>query len=223
MKLLGWLGAIAVVAAAALGLAYMNREAIFIMIAHSQLPHVAANRPVTWQQGPASPPTGRRPPNIVFILADDMGYNDITFNGGGVAGGLVPTPNINSIGHEGVAFVNGYDGNATCAPSRAAIMTGRYATRFGFEFTPAPVAFEKMVGTEYDQDDIVLPRFFPDKLKDMPPGTTKGGAGGQHAGGAHQRDHDPGAVEIAGLSHPAFRQVAPGRGAWDPPRGEGVR
>ncbi len=176
MKLLTWLGAIVVAAAALLGLAYLNREAIFIMIAHTQLPHVEPNHPVVWQQGPSTPPSGRRPPNIVFILADDMGYNDITFNGGGVAGGLVPTPNIDSIGREGVDFTSGYDGNATCAPSRAAIMTGRYATRFGFEFTPAPVAFEKMVGTQYDQDDIVIPHFFADRLKDMPPGTTKGGA-----------------------------------------------
>ena len=81
-----------------------------------------------------------------------------------------------SIGREGVNLAAGYDGNATCAPSRAAIMTGRYATRFGFEFTPAPVAFQKMVGTEKADGDIVGPHFFADRLKDMPPGTTKGGA-----------------------------------------------
>jgi arylsulfatase A-like enzyme len=109
---------------------------------------------------------------VIVILADDMGFNDITFNGGGVAGGLVPTPNIDSLGHDGVSFANGYDGNATCAPSRATIMTGRNATRFGFEFTPAPVAFEKMVGSEGAAGDIVLPRFYPDRLKDMPPGST---------------------------------------------------
>jgi len=176
MRIGRWIvGGMAVVAAA-LGLAWLNREAIFIAIAHSQLPHVAPNHPVQWAQGPAQPPAGERPPNIVLILADDLGYNDITFNGGGVAGGLVPTPNIDSIGHDGVSFAAGYDGNATCAPSRAAIMTGRNVTRFGFEFTPAPVAFERMVGTQHDQDDIVLPRFFPDRLKDMPPGTTKGAA-----------------------------------------------
>jgi arylsulfatase A-like enzyme len=107
---------------------------------------VQPNRPVVWQQGPATAPTGEQPPNIVFILADDLGYNDTTFNGGGVAGGVVPTPNIDSISKDGVTFVNGYAGNATCAPSRAAIMTGRYATRFGFEFTPTPRAFSQIVG-----------------------------------------------------------------------------
>jgi arylsulfatase A-like enzyme len=112
---------------------------------------IAANHPVKWEDGPAvaAEPPAKRPPNIVLILADDLGYNDITLNGGGVAHGAVPTPNINSIAREGVAFPNGYAGNATCAPSRAAIMTGRFATRFGFEFTPAPVAFEKLIST-YD-------------------------------------------------------------------------
>lgn len=59
----------------------------------------------------------------------------------------MPTPNIDAIAANGAVFVNGYAGNATCAPSRAAIMTGRYATRFGFEFTPAPVAFHRLVGS----------------------------------------------------------------------------
>ena len=110
---------------------------------------IQPGRPVQWQEGPAAAAAApeQRPPNIVLILADDLGYNDITLNGGGVAGGAVPTPNINSIAHEGVVFTNGYAGNATCAPSRAAIMTGRYATRFGFEFTPAPVAFMKLIST----------------------------------------------------------------------------
>jgi arylsulfatase A-like enzyme len=180
MKAWAWIGGVAVVIAVALGAAAMNREAIFMMIAHSQLPQVAPNHPVTWARGPDAPPSGDRPPNIILILADDMGYNDITFNGGGIAGGLVPTPNIDSIGHDGVDFRNGYDGNATCAPSRATIMTGRYATRFGFEFTPAPVAFQRMVGTEADPGSIVKPSFFGDRVKDMPPGTTKGADAANH-------------------------------------------
>jgi arylsulfatase A-like enzyme len=113
---------------------------------------IEPNRTITWQAGPQSATLSadRRPPNVILILADDMGYNDITLNGGGVAGGAVPTPNIDSIARDGVRFLNGYAGNATCAPSRAALMTGRYATRFGFEFTPAPVAFEKLIGRFYN-------------------------------------------------------------------------
>jgi len=172
MRLWTWLGAIVLVIALALGAAYANRATLLAVVAHARLPHVAPNHPVTWAQGPETAAPGARPPNVVFILADDMGYNDITFNGGGVARGAVPTPNIDSIGHDGVDFTNGYCGNATCAPSRAAIMTGRYPTRFGFEFTPAPVAFEKMVGTEAEPGALVKPKFFKDRLKQMPPGST---------------------------------------------------
>jgi arylsulfatase A-like enzyme len=172
MKLWTWLAGLALAVAVALGWAATHKQAVFMFIAHLRLPHVEPNHDVAWSEGPATAPNGPRPPNVIVILADDMGFNDITFNGGGVADGLVPTPNIDSLGHNGVSFTNGYDGNATCAPSRATIMTGRYATRFGFEFTPAPVAFEKMVGSEGAPGDIVLPRFYPDRLKDMPPGST---------------------------------------------------
>ncbi len=172
MKLWTWLVGTLAAIALALGGAYLNRATILAMVAHSRLPHVDLNRPVTWAQGPAAPPMGIRPPNVIFILADDLGYNDITFNGGGVANGAVPTPNIDSIGRDGVNFSRGYAGNATCAPSRAALMTGRYATRFGFEFTPAPVAFQKMVGTEKEAGTIAKPSFFQDRVKHMPPGST---------------------------------------------------
>ena len=164
MKIWAWIAAVGLVIALGLGWAATHQEAVLLMIARTQVPHIEPNRPVTWAQGPATPPAGARPPNVVLILADDMGFNDITFNGGGIAGGAVPTPNIDSIGHEGVSFDNGYDGNATCAPSRATIMTGRYATRFGFEFTPAGIPFQKVVGTSSDQDDFVLPQFFADGL-----------------------------------------------------------
>ena len=53
------------------------------------------------------------------ILADDLGWNDLTFQGGGVAGGSVPTPHIDSLARDGVSFANGYAANGTCAPSRA--------------------------------------------------------------------------------------------------------
>ena len=101
---------------------------------------VGPNVPVEWDSGSdsAGRESGERPPNIVLILADDLGWNDLAFGGGGVADGTVPTPNIDSLAAEGANFVNGYAANGTCAPSRAAIMSGRYGTRFGFEFTPLP-------------------------------------------------------------------------------------
>ncbi|HET6524117.1 sulfatase-like hydrolase/transferase [Sphingopyxis sp.] len=101
---------------------------------------VQPNRAVAWQQGPAKAPEGQRPPNIILIVADDLGYNDISLNGGGVAG-VVKTPNIDALAREGVDFTTAYAANATCSPSRAAMMTGRYPTRFGFEYTAVPVEF----------------------------------------------------------------------------------
>ena len=101
---------------------------------------------VTWQRSaPHEFPNTDRPPNIIVILADDLGWNDVSFYGGGIGKGIVQTPNIDRIATEGVHFNNGYAGNATCAPSRAALLTGRYPTRYGFEFTPAPSVMMQMV------------------------------------------------------------------------------
>ncbi|MBL0916189.1 MAG: sulfatase, partial [Sphingopyxis sp.] len=55
---------------------------------------VQANRPVVWEQGPKTAPAGQRPPNVILIVADDLGINDISLYGGGLAGGIVKTPNI---------------------------------------------------------------------------------------------------------------------------------
>jgi len=106
-------------------------------------PRVGPPREVVWDAGPARAAVtpNDRPPNIVVILADDLGWNDLSFQGGGVGDGQVKTPRIDSIARDGVSFSAGYAANATCAPSRAAIMTGRYPTRSGFEFTPAGVPF----------------------------------------------------------------------------------
>ncbi len=131
---------------------------------------IAANRPMVWEQGPAKPaaPSAARPPNIVVIVADDLGYNDLSFAGGGVANGAVPTPSIDSIAQQGVEFTRGYAGNATCAPSRAAILTGRYPTRFGFEFTPAPKTFMRLIARR-GHDAARPPRYFAERESDVPP------------------------------------------------------
>ncbi len=106
---------------------------------------IGENVPVVWDAAPAGPARAGGPPNVVVIVADDLGYNDLGFAGGGVAGGAVPTPRIDSIARDGIQFTRGYTGNATCAPSRAAILTGRYPTRYGFEFTPVPKQFSRVI------------------------------------------------------------------------------
>jgi uncharacterized sulfatase len=57
----------------------------------------------------------------------------------------VSTPSIDSLARDGVHFSAGYSANGTCAPSRAALMSGRYGTRFGFEFTPTPPGMSRIV------------------------------------------------------------------------------
>ncbi len=128
------------------------------------------NQQIDWSQGPATAerPPDQRPPNIIVIVADDLGWNDLTFAGGGVAGGRMPTPNIDSIANDGVRFMSGYSGSGTCAPSRAAIMSGRYPTRFGFEFTPTPKGMGYLVSRFYSRPGILRPpHTFPERGEEM--------------------------------------------------------
>ena len=76
------------------------------------------------------PPAAPRPhsPNIVFILADDMGYGDIGANGDWNA---APTPHLDAIAREGVRFTDGYVTAPSCGPSRHGLFTGAYPQRFG--------------------------------------------------------------------------------------------
>src|SRR5205807_6246151 len=78
---------------------------------------------------------GARKPNIVFILGDDLGYCDVSMYGCQE----IPTPNIDSIGKNGIRFTNAYVSAPVCSPSRAGLMTGRYQQRFGFEFNAGPL------------------------------------------------------------------------------------
>lgn len=129
---------------------------------------IAATHAVKWAAGPETPPVEKRPPNIILIVVDDLGINDLTSTGAGIAGGLVPTPNIDSIAGQGTKFTQGYAGNATCSPSRAAMMTGRYPTRFGFEFTSVPVAFARNLGDPVP-GRLQQPIYHPEREKDIPP------------------------------------------------------
>ena len=91
----------------------------------------------------------RAKPNILVIVADDLGYGDI-----GVQGGkAVPTPNIDKLAKSGVRCTSGYVSAPYCSPSRAGLLTGRYQTRFGHEFNPH-VGDEGKLGLPLDQRTI---------------------------------------------------------------------
>ncbi len=136
-----------VVAGAALYASVGKSGLLLLYVKYALHQDYGPTQPTAWQSGPDAS-GDKRPPNVILIVADDLGFNDITHYGGGIADGKVPTPNIDSIAAQGADCRNGYSGNATCAPSRAAMMTGRYATRFGFEFTPAPKQFMKVITNE---------------------------------------------------------------------------
>lgn len=97
---------------------------------------VAENQEIEWATADSGLKEDK--PNIILILADDLGFNDVSYYNGGAADGSLLTPHIDSLAKEGVAFLNGYAASPVCSPSRAAIMTGRYSSRYGFEFTPYP-------------------------------------------------------------------------------------
>jgi arylsulfatase A-like enzyme len=69
-------------------------------------------------------------PNVIWIVVDDLGYYDTDLYG---ENGSVEAPHIKSLAEEGVLFTQGFTTSPVCSPSRAAILTGRYNQRFGFE------------------------------------------------------------------------------------------
>ncbi|MCE5328619.1 MAG: sulfatase-like hydrolase/transferase [Planctomycetaceae bacterium] len=73
-----------------------------------------------------------RRPNILLIVADDLGYGELSCQGCKD----IPTPHIDSIAAAGVRFTQGYVSAPLCSPSRAGLATGRYQQRFGHEFNP---------------------------------------------------------------------------------------
>jgi len=135
---------------------------------------VSEPRDIPWKQGPSASTTTNleRPPNIILIVADDLGYNDISTFGGGI----VQTPSIDRLAKEGAVFNQSYSGASTCAPSRAMMMTGRYPIRTGFEFTPTPAGMGKAVSfISGGMDNNLPPGFYDEEMEaNQPPYQLKG-------------------------------------------------
>ena len=114
------------------------KDLLFWLLVQTAAPkdNVGPNQEIVWQQGPDIRSDDR--PNIIVIVADDLGINDMTDYDDLDPSGTMDTPNIDFIANSGIKFKNAYSGSATCAPSRGMIVTGRYATSTGYEFTPVP-------------------------------------------------------------------------------------
>ncbi|WP_417444461.1 sulfatase-like hydrolase/transferase [Joostella sp.] len=89
-------------------------------------------------------------PNVVLILADDLGYNDVSFNGSKE----IPTPNIDKIAEQGVRFTNAYVSYAVCGPSRAGLITGRFQDRFGFGLNPLYAPKDPQMGLPLSEETL---------------------------------------------------------------------
>ena len=150
------------------GAAYLFRIELMLAgmsLASERRTPTGPTQEVPWARAPAAERSADPRPNVVLIVADDLGWNDLSFNGGGIAGGSVPTPHINSLAAEGVNFVNGYAGQGTCAPSRAMLMTGRYGSRFGFEYTPTPAGMSTAL--QMMLEDSNPPAYWPEVSRDI--------------------------------------------------------
>ncbi len=87
----------------------------------------------------AEPAGAAKPPNVLIILADDLGWNDVSIHGGR----LVETPNIDSIAKDGVRFEQSYAASSICTVSRSGLLTGRDPRRIGVEFNPSTPGFAR--------------------------------------------------------------------------------
>lgn len=147
-----------------LGLLYVNRLYVlqYSLGWYTDIMHPReATHPVAWDKGPDTPsaPVAQRPPNVIVILADDLGINDVSTHGGGYAAEKVGTPNIDDLANQGVRFDRGYSAAAVCTVARAALLTGRFPWRFGVEYTPTPGAMARVAGQLYAQNSDRPPVF----------------------------------------------------------------
>lgn len=97
-------------------------------------------------QASAAPPTR---PNIVFILADDLGWSDTTLYG---TTKLYQTPNIERLAQRGMRFTQAYAANPLCSPTRASILSGLYPGRIGMTLPSGGAAEERFTSTLPSQD-----------------------------------------------------------------------
>ena len=92
----------------------------------------------------------KKSPNLIIILTDDHGYQDVGFNGCTD----IPTPNLDSIAQNGIRFTEGYVSYPVCGPSRAGLLTGRYQDRFGFTNNPTLDPKNPIAGIPLEEENM---------------------------------------------------------------------
>lgn len=103
-------------------------------------------------------------PNIILLFADDAGYADFGFHGSKI----MKTPNLDKLANDGVKFTQGYVTDATCGPSRAGLITGKYQQRFGYQEINVPNYMSE--NSKFLGDDMGLPldqKTIADYLKNL--------------------------------------------------------
>lgn len=121
----------------------------------------------------------QKKPNIIFLFCDDAGYADFGFQGSKI----MKTPNLDKLAKQGVKFTQGYVTDATCGPSRAGLITGKYQQRFGYQEINVPNYMSK--NSKFLGDDMGLPldqKTIADYLKKL--GYTNAVYGKWHLGNA---------------------------------------
>ena len=93
----------------------------------------------------------QKKPNIIFLFSDDAGYEDFGFQGSNV----MITPNLDKLANQGIKFTQGYVTDATCGPSRAGLITGKYQQKFGYQEINVPGYMSP--NSKYLGDDMGLP------------------------------------------------------------------
>ena len=139
-------------------------------------------------------------PNILVIVADDLGWGELGCQGND----QIPTPHTDSIAKNGIRFTSGYVSGPYCSPTRAGLMTGRYQQRFGHEFNPGPQAPE---------DFGIKQTTIADRLKSA--GYATGMFGKWHLGDGDSHPLKRGFDEYYGFlggAHP-YQQIGKGRNA----------
>ena len=118
-------------------------------------------------------------PNLLLIVADDMGYGDLSSYGSK----QISTPNLDRLAKNGIRCTDGYVSGSVCAPSRAGLLTGRYGSRFGFEHN---LHHPEHVKPEYAGIPLDEP-LISNRLKDL--GYRTGMVGKWHLGEALPAQH----------------------------------